>query len=104
MRIRPEMEGHMHPAVYAVLALVLGAIVGFVLNRVLTSCKASRDRESAERLLADAHKQAETTRKEMLLEAKDEIFHLKAQAEEEMKERRKDLTALEGRLLQREES
>jgi ribonuclease Y len=40
----------------------------------------------------------------MLLEAKDEIFHLKAQAEEEMKERRKDLTALESRLLQREES
>jgi ribonuclease Y len=55
-------------------------------------------------MLADAGKQAETTKKEMLLEAKDEIFHLKAQAEEEMKERRKDITALEARLLQREES
>ncbi len=40
----------------------------------------------------------------MLLEAKDEIFHLKATADEEMKERRKELTALENRLMQREES
>ena len=55
-------------------------------------------------MLADAEKQAETTKKEMLLEAKDEIFHLKAQSEEESKERRKDITAMEARLMQREES
>jgi ribonuclease Y len=89
---------------YSILALVFGVVLGLIVNRYLIASKANQARETAERLLAEAEKHAETTRKEMLLEAKDEIFHLKAQAEEEMKERRKDLTALESRLLQREES
>ncbi|MHB1323124.1 MAG: ribonuclease Y [Coriobacteriia bacterium] len=89
---------------YVLVGLVVGVVLGFVINRFVVSGRADRARETAERMLADAQKQAETTRKEMLLEAKDEIFHLKAQSEQDMKERRKDLTALEGRLLQREES
>ncbi len=94
----------MGPVVYALIGLALGVVLGYVINRFLVASKANQARESAERMLADAQKQAETTKKEMLLEAKDEIFHLKAQSEEEAKERRKDITAMEARLLQREES
>ena len=94
----------MGPVVYAIIGLAIGVVLGFVINRYVVAGKANQAREAAERVLADAEKQAETTRKEMLLEAKDEIFQLKAQAEEEAKERRKEITALEGRLLQREES
>ena len=94
----------MSPVVYAVIALIVGVVLGFVINRFVVAGKANQARLSAERTLADAEKQAETTKKEMLLEARDEIFQRKAQAEEEMKERRKDITGLEARLLQREES
>ncbi len=90
--------------VYALIGLALGVVLGILINRFLLAGKVNQARDAAERMLADAGKQAETTKKEMLLEAKDEIFHLKAQAEEEMKERRKDITAAEARLLQREES
>jgi ribonuclease Y len=90
--------------IYALLGLVIGVVLGIVINRFIIAGKTTRAREAAERLLADAEKQAETTRKEMLLEAKDEILRLKAEAEEEAKERRKELGALENRLLQREES
>ncbi len=90
--------------VIIIASLVIGVLVGFVINRFVVIGKINRSRESAERLLADATKQAETTKKELLLEARDEIFQLKATAEEEAKERRKDLSALENRLLQREES
>jgi len=90
--------------VYIALSLVLGAVTGFLINRFVVSDKITRSRESAERMLADAEKQAETTKKELLLEARDEIYQLKAKAEEEAKERRKELTALESRLMQREES
>ncbi len=90
--------------VYIALSLVLGAILGFVINRFVVSDKINRSRESAERLLTDAQKQAETTKKELLLEARDEIYQMKAKAEEEGKERRKELTAMESRLMQREES
>ncbi|HAL29264.1 MAG TPA: ribonuclease Y [Coriobacteriia bacterium] len=94
----------MGPVIYALLGLVIGVVLGIIINRFIIAGKTTRAREAAERLLADAEKQAETTRKEMLLEAKDEILRLKGQAEEEAKERRKELGALENRLLQREES
>jgi len=90
--------------VYIALSLVLGAAIGFAINRFVVSDKINRSRESAERMLADAEKQAETTKKELLLEARDEIYQMKAKAEEEAKERRKELTAMESRLMQREES
>lgn len=90
--------------VYIAASLLLGALIGFAVHRFVVADKINRSRESAERLIAEATKDAETTKKEMLLEAKDEIFHLKATADEEMKERRKELTALENRLMQREES
>jgi ribonuclease Y len=90
--------------VYPLIALVVGAALGFVIRKYVTESKDSRARLTAERVVADAEKQAETLKKEALLEAKDEDFRLKAEAEAEAKERRKDLTALETRLTQREES
>jgi len=90
--------------VYALVALIVGAVLGFVINRFVVSGKTARASEAADRLVADAQKQAETTKKELLLEAKDEIFQMKARSEDEMKERRKEITGLEARLLQREES
>ncbi|MCE5204460.1 MAG: ribonuclease Y [Coriobacteriales bacterium] len=90
--------------VYIIASLVLGAVIGFFVHRFVVADKISRSRESAQQLLEDATRQAETTKKEMLLEAKDEIFHMKAEAEEEVKERRKELAAMENRLIQREES
>jgi ribonuclease Y len=90
--------------VYITASLVIGALIGYAIHRFVVSDKINRSRESAERMLADAAKQAETTKKELLLEARDEIFQLKATAEDEAKERRKDLSALENRLMQREES
>ncbi|MDO9556947.1 MAG: ribonuclease Y [Coriobacteriia bacterium] len=90
--------------VYIIGSLVLGAVIGFVLHRYFVADRINRSRESADRLVSDARKAAETTKKEMLLEAKDEIFHLKAEADSDIKERRKELTATENRLMQREES
>ncbi|TLM78023.1 MAG: ribonuclease Y [Actinobacteria bacterium] len=88
---------------YAV-AVIVGAALGIVGQRLYARGSVGRAQESAERIVADAEKQAETIKKEALIEAKDQIFRMKAEAEEEAKERRKDLTALETRLIQREES
>jgi ribonuclease Y len=90
--------------IYAIIALVIGVLLGFALQKTVLQGRASRVREDAERLLRDAEKQAETLKKEALLEAKDQIFRMKAEAEADAKERRKDITALESRLVQREET
>jgi len=89
---------------FVVIAVVIGAALGFAINRFLIKDRTVRAAEDAERAVREAEKQAETLKKEALVEAKDQIFKMKADAEAESKERRKELTALENRLLQREES
>ncbi len=87
-----------------VVALLIGGVVGFVMRKVMLDARGKRALESAERILADAERQGETLKKETLIEAKDEVFRMKAKTEEEIKERRKELNSIESRLIQREEN
>jgi ribonuclease Y len=91
-------------ALYVLISLIVGVALGFALNRFLIKGRVERAAEDATRVVSEAEKQAETLKKEALLEAKDQTFKMKADAETEAKERRKELTALETRLIQREES
>jgi len=77
------------PIVYGAIGLLLGIFVGLLVNRFVLSTREKEARETAERRIKEALEEVETTRKEMLLEAKAEILNLKADAEEEVKERRK---------------
>ncbi len=60
--------------------------------------------QEAKRLINDAIKSAEQKRKETLVEAKDEIFKMKADADKEIKERRGEISRQERRLTQKEEN
>lgn len=91
-------------AVYIIVGTVVGVVLGLLLQRYIIRDRVARSQADAERIVAEASRQAETVKKEALLEAKDEIYTMKSQAEDEAKERRKELMALENRLLQREES
>ena len=61
-------------------------------------------RTQADQMIGDAQRQAETMKKEALLEAKEEILQSKQAAEAEEKQRKKELRTLENRIMQREES
>ncbi|ABR48809.1 metal dependent phosphohydrolase [Alkaliphilus metalliredigens QYMF] len=58
----------------------------------------------AKKIKDDADKNAETTKKEVLLEAKEEIHKLRNEFERESRERRNELQRVERRLMQKEES
>ena len=90
--------------IVAIVAIGAGALLGFYLRKTFGEKQLDAARSSAGRIVADAEKQAETLRKEAVLEAKDEVFKIRGDAEADAKERRKELTALETRLMQREES
>lgn len=60
--------------------------------------------EQAKKILNDAMRDADTKKKETIIEAKDEIHKIRTEAERENKERRAELTRLEHRLVQKEES
>ncbi len=59
--------------------------------------------EEVAKMLDEAGKDAEAQKKEILLEAKDEIHHIRQDAEKDIRERRRELDRMERRIIQKEE-
>ncbi|MBR2464591.1 MAG: ribonuclease Y [Clostridia bacterium] len=85
-------------------ALVLGFAVGFLLRRMFAEKKIGSAEQEAKRILTDCQQQAESMKKEKLLEAKEEILQRRNESEAELKERRAEITRMERRLAQKEEN
>ena len=101
----------MSPILTVVLVLVAAAVagaLGFYLggeNRKRTAeAKIGSAEEEAKRIVNDAIKAAEQKRKETIIEAKDEAFKLKSDADKEIKDRRAEITRQERRIDQKEEA
>ena len=101
----------MSPILTVVLVLVAAAVagaLGFYLggeNRKRTAeAKIGSAEEEAKRIVNDAIKTAEQKRKETIIEAKDEAFKLKSDADKEIKDRRAEITRQERRIDQKEEA
>ena len=96
----------------AIILIVVGTAVGigagFGFGIVYRKKVAEREIGSAEaeatRLINEAIRSGESRKKEMLLEAKDEIHKSRTEYEKEVKERRAELSKQERRLQQKEES
>jgi ribonuclease Y len=86
-------------AVVAVIAIAAGFGIGFVARSVLASQTIRSAQDKAGRIVAEARAQ----QKELILQAKDEQVRLARQADEDARSRRGELSALEKRLLQRDE-
>jgi ribonucrease Y len=86
--------------IVAALAALIGVAVGFVARRVVAANAVRQAELYAQRLVAEAR----AKQKEIVLEGKDEVLHLRRAAEEEAREARATLQRTEHRLLDREES
>ncbi len=84
-------------------ALVLGALGGYLGRKMVAESKISSAEDAARKIIEEAERTSENKKREALLEAKDEIFAMRSEAEREIKNRRSELQRLERRLLQREE-
>ena len=91
-----------------IAGFVLGAVLFFLVGIAYRKRTAEREIGSAEaeatRILNEAIKSSESKKREMLLEAKEEIHKSRTEYEREVKERRSDLQKQERRLQQKEES
>src|SRR5699024_4429510 len=96
-----------HPLIISILLaiiLVVGLFVGYLIRKSIAEAKISSAETLAKQIVEEAHRNAESAKKEAILEAKDENHQLRQQTEEELQERRMDLQTQENRLLQKEES
>jgi ribonuclease Y len=83
---------------------LVGGVLGVVLFRKLMETRLTSSAGTAQRIINEAEKEAETLRKEATLQAKDSLYQMKLEFERETKETRKELQGYERRLLQKEEN
>ena len=86
-----------------IVAFLVGAIGGFLARKYLAEAKIHSAEEEANRIIQEAEKASEGKKREVLLEAKDEIFTMRNETDKEIKNRRNELQRFERRVLQREE-
>ncbi|WP_425414488.1 ribonuclease Y [Salinicoccus luteus] len=85
------------------LGIILGVVIGYFIVRNTLTKRQQEARTSAEHIINEAKKQADSLKKEKLLEAKEENQNLKDTFERESNEKRDELKAQESRLLNREQ-
>ena len=90
--------------VAAVVCSVLGFVIGWNGRRKSAEATIRSAEDEARRILGDAIKNAESKKKEALLEAKDEIHNLRQETERDLRERRSEVQRQEHRIQQKEES
>jgi ribonuclease Y len=85
-----------------IIGLAVGAVAGYFIRHQSSVSRAGGVEAKANALLADAERDAETRRREAVVEAKDEILGLRQAFEEEVKPRRTELDRREERVDQKE--
>lgn len=83
---------------------IISSIGGYIVRKKLAEAKIASAEEAAKKLIADAIRDADSKKRETILEAKEEIHYLRTELDNEIKERRQEQQRVDKRLGQKEES
>jgi ribonuclease Y len=87
-----------------ILGIALGLLLGlFTGTRLLVSRRAAAAVRERELLTADAERDAEATRREAQVEAREQALRLRAEVEQELKDKRTEIAKIEERVVTKEE-
>ena len=86
--------------IVAAVAAAVGIVVGFVVRNFVAASSVKHAEQYGQRLVTEAR----AKQKEIVLEGKDEVLHLRRAAEDEAREGRATIQRSERRLLDREEA
>ncbi|MDQ3957182.1 MAG: ribonuclease Y [Actinomycetota bacterium] len=84
------------------LGLLIGAGAGYVYRQSVAQKEVTSAEARARTVLGDAEREAEAAKREALVEAKDEIFRMRNEAEQDLKRRGIEIDRKEDRLASRE--
>lgn len=91
-------------ALFMVFVLAVGLLIGYIIRKNVGEKAIGSAETKARNLILDAENRAETIKKEITLEAKEDAHRLRSEAEREVRERRSEIQKSERRLIQKEES
>jgi ribonuclease Y len=87
-----------------VILPLAGLTLGWIIRWLYARFQLTASEQSAERIKQEAIKEAEAKKKEILLEAKEQVIRERNQQERETRERRAELQRYERRVVQKEET
>jgi ribonuclease Y len=90
--------------IWWVVLPLAGLTLGWTIRWLYARFQLTASEQQAERIKQDAIKEAEAKKKEILLEAKEQVISEKNQQERETRERRAELQRYERRVVQKEET
>jgi len=92
----------------SVIMMITIGIIMFFMGIIFRKKKAEKEmggaRAEVDRILAEGEKKAEARKREIIIEAKEEIHKTKVNLGQDIKERRNEVSRLEKRILQKEEN
>ena len=86
------------------VAVLAGIVVGYILKQIFTAKKIKESESLAARIVGESKKEAETIKKEAILQAKENLLKLKADFDRETKDIKNDRDVLEKRIRSKEEN
>src|SRR4030042_2095654 len=84
--------------------VIVGFFMGFYYRKIIIDNKINSAENNAKRILDDAKKEAQSLKKEAIVEGKEEIANIKLRNDEEIKRQRYEIAKIENRLISKEES
>ncbi len=82
---------------------IIAVSVGYFVRKSVAEAKISSAEEEAKKIIESTFRESEAQKKEIILEAKDEAYRIKNDADKDYRERQYETQRLERRLLQKEE-
>lgn len=92
------------PVIVGLVASVIAFLAGYIVRKSVGEKKIGSAELVARNLILDAENKSETIKKEIALEAKEEVHRLRSEAERDIRERRNEISKSEKRLVQKEET
>jgi ribonuclease Y len=83
---------------FIIVAVFAGAVAGYILKQIFTAKKIRVSESLAARIVEESKKEADTIKKEAILQAKENLLKMKADFDAETKEVKSELEALERRI------
>ena len=94
----------MNSVIFSILLIVVGIFLGVVINNIISNIRLKSAKVEAEKIIDNAKLEAEKSKRDSIMEAKEEVNRIKIDAEKDIKERKLELKESELRLTKREES
>jgi ribonucrease Y len=98
------MEANVLPYILVGIAFIIGIVAGKLIFSKNTKRQVEEAEQRANKIISDAQLQAETLKKEKLLEAKEKFVQLKAEHDKEVLEKNRRISESENRVRQKEQS